>query len=133
MCRKPLQSMVMLIMAIPVNPVHHCKEPWSEIEDEYLKNLYRKGMNYVQRALPNRTTEAIKQRAKRLGITQTTWLPAEDLILTTYYDQNGPRFCQWYLRNRSINAIIKRANKLRKDRLQRVQRLAFNCKWAAGK
>ena len=100
---------------------------WTTEEDKILIENYKDlGLKEVSKLLPNRTRNAINERAIKLGITEhnsrgVPWTNKEIELLKKYYPTMG-RECQMYLKNRTKQMITSRANMLgiKKDNPRKI-------------
>ena len=86
---------------------------WTKQEDEIIITKYR-SMNAkeLQQFLPNRTTNAIQERAKLLGVRKNNrWTKDEEDILREHYPAMGSRVSSM-LPNHSSDACTDRANRI---------------------
>ena len=95
------------------NFVYNCN--WSPEEDEILRKYYPEGgaESCIEVGV-NRTSQAIKMRAGRLGLfyDKYMWSKEELDILKRYYIQGGSKLCQEKGLKRSSRAITSKASQI---------------------
>ena len=86
---------------------------WTKEEEEVLKKYYLKyGTSYCQKFLPDRSTQSIRKKAQKLGITfikSDYWTEEEDKFLIENYPIKGSVYCSEKLENRTLEAVRGRA------------------------
>lgn len=91
------------------------KNLWTKIEDEILINYYHKEGTAIIARLPNRTVNAIKNRAQALGLIcrkeMFGWTDAELAILYEYYPKEGKQIVD-RLPGRTLKTIQVTAHRL---------------------
>ena len=86
---------------------------WTEKEDKILQEKYlTTDAKDLQKFLPNRSIDAIRERAKKLGLKKNNrWTEEEDNILKTFYPYIGSDVVELIPRH-SRDACTDRANRI---------------------
>ena len=94
----------------------YLRHNWTIKEDSILKEHYEKdGIEKCIELLPNRTINAIKDEAFKLGLRlseRKNWTIEEDVILKQYYGKYGIKKCMNMLPDRTRSAIESEIHKL---------------------
>jgi len=84
--------------------------PWTSREEAIVRRYYPKEGDRVHTRLPGRNTEAIREKARRLGVARKTrkWSAAEDRTVARHYEREGGRTSA-RLPGRTAAAVRQRA------------------------
>ena len=94
------------------------RKKWSRKELEIMKKYYVKEGYTIEKRLPGRNREVIRNKAFSLGLHSPLeyeygdWLPEEDEIIQKHY-KDGVNTVKELLPHRSISGIMHRAQRLR--------------------
>ena len=115
--RLPRHTIGSIMSKVQDNSLKYRDDYWTDDEDTVVKQYYNAEGKDITGRLPGRTWDAIKKRARSIGVRSGDWGAAarwtedEDIILKRYYQTEGKRVVE-RLPGRSLPSIKNRAVKL---------------------